>query len=628
MPRDSSGNYILPLGNPVADDTIIESMWANPTMSDIANQLNNVLTRDGLLGPLAPVKFIDGVAVAPGITFLNAPGTGFYRDSTAIHLVWNGVKIATFSTDGLASYKFSGKLGYFVSITDPMFGAVGGGIIDDTVAIQAALDYVATYGGVVIAPVGKYRTTAPLYVNGTATTFQGQGCGDVAQLTAGSAGVVGTGYIVGQATTIFADFTTGPVFWVKKQNCMITELSIDSSTARKAAAVGENHGIRVESADVAGATTRRTRIYSVRIINQPADGILMVNDIVQSRLDFVSIAYCNRNGISIAGGSYSSRTNRSRPGQIDIWNCGAQRTGGHAIRIGGGSWEVDASDLPYRVTIDNWEPFYNCITPAVLVNPSTPAGSYISGENIGSSLAAWDGRLEFPAIDDHLGLDIRGWNMEFMVPRFINCSPNCARITAHPLYTLSRSITFTSPYITNTLQGAGFYNPAILYDANCRYITVTSGLSLSIIAKLSSRIKGTSYHEDYNGALSIETRESVIRVERTIANNAVATITMGAISRGILTLSGSNFASGACTAHFRVGDVNGHMSIMEQVGALVVGTTGPLTGTTGAVGNLTVSVSLTTPTMYVENRTGASAAYAFEFNALAGEDGINVSSMA
>lgn len=72
MPRDLSGNYTLPIGNPVVADTIIESAWANTTLSDVATQLGNVVTRDGKLGPLANVpmggtKFTGaGNAASPG----------------------------------------------------------------------------------------------------------------------------------------------------------------------------------------------------------------------------------------------------------------------------------------------------------------------------------------------------------------------------------------------------------------------------------------------------------------------------------------------------------------------------------------------------------------------------------
>lgn len=79
MPRDGSGNYTLPAGNPVVIGTLIESSWANSTLSDIATQLNNVITRDGLLGPVNPFKLIDGSQSAPGLAFNSEPGLGLYR---------------------------------------------------------------------------------------------------------------------------------------------------------------------------------------------------------------------------------------------------------------------------------------------------------------------------------------------------------------------------------------------------------------------------------------------------------------------------------------------------------------------------------------------------------------------
>ena len=82
MPRDSSGVYTLPIGNPVVTNTIISSVWANDTMGDIAAQLNNVLTRDGLLGPTGPFKLQDGTVAAPGLAFASEVGLGWYREGT------------------------------------------------------------------------------------------------------------------------------------------------------------------------------------------------------------------------------------------------------------------------------------------------------------------------------------------------------------------------------------------------------------------------------------------------------------------------------------------------------------------------------------------------------------------
>ena len=52
MPRDAGGNYTLPGGNPVVTGTVITSTWANPTMSDIANEITNSLSRNGQGGML------------------------------------------------------------------------------------------------------------------------------------------------------------------------------------------------------------------------------------------------------------------------------------------------------------------------------------------------------------------------------------------------------------------------------------------------------------------------------------------------------------------------------------------------------------------------------------------------
>ena len=48
------------------------------------------------------------------------------------------------------------KLGDWVSVKD--FGAVGDGVADDTVAIQAAIDYIPN--GLVIFPAGTYKISA------------------------------------------------------------------------------------------------------------------------------------------------------------------------------------------------------------------------------------------------------------------------------------------------------------------------------------------------------------------------------------------------------------------------------------------------------------------------------------
>jgi hypothetical protein len=51
MSRDGSGTYNLPAGNPVVTHTLITSLWANTTLSDIATALTGSIAADGQTVP-------------------------------------------------------------------------------------------------------------------------------------------------------------------------------------------------------------------------------------------------------------------------------------------------------------------------------------------------------------------------------------------------------------------------------------------------------------------------------------------------------------------------------------------------------------------------------------------------
>lgn len=53
MPRNGSGSYALPAGNPVSTGDTISSTWANDTLSDIATALTNSIAKDGQTDPTA-----------------------------------------------------------------------------------------------------------------------------------------------------------------------------------------------------------------------------------------------------------------------------------------------------------------------------------------------------------------------------------------------------------------------------------------------------------------------------------------------------------------------------------------------------------------------------------------------
>lgn len=82
MPRDGSGNYTLPAGNPVVTGTTIDTSWANPTMADIAAELQDSLSRSGKGGMLVPFLNASGTVSNPGISWSAETSSGFYRAAT------------------------------------------------------------------------------------------------------------------------------------------------------------------------------------------------------------------------------------------------------------------------------------------------------------------------------------------------------------------------------------------------------------------------------------------------------------------------------------------------------------------------------------------------------------------
>jgi hypothetical protein len=78
MPRDASGNYTLPAGNPVVTGTTIDSSWANNTMDDLATAMQDSLSRSGDGGMLVPFQNASGNVAAPGISWTSEPSSGLY----------------------------------------------------------------------------------------------------------------------------------------------------------------------------------------------------------------------------------------------------------------------------------------------------------------------------------------------------------------------------------------------------------------------------------------------------------------------------------------------------------------------------------------------------------------------
>lgn len=129
MPRNAAGQYILPAGNPVITDTLIESDgWANPTMDDLGAEIEDSLSRDGKGSMRAALGIIDGSEANPGLRYIGETGSGLYRESDGRW--WLVVK----------------------GVQKILVSELVGVIIDDALTVEGNLT-VNGAGGLVVAPV-------------------------------------------------------------------------------------------------------------------------------------------------------------------------------------------------------------------------------------------------------------------------------------------------------------------------------------------------------------------------------------------------------------------------------------------------------------------------------------------
>jgi hypothetical protein len=523
---------------------------------------------------------------------------------------------------GAVTATIQNKLRETVSVKD--FGAVGDGVADDTAGIQAAINSLGAIGGTVILPVGKFRTTSTITISTLGVRLLGAGTAGIISATAGSPGVVGTGNTSNIATQIYADFTSGPVIRVKQEDCAMENFAVTASTARNQAARSTNYGIWVEAEDLPGYyATGRFYAFKVQVVNQPSDGFVLVNGTQRSRLDFCSVRYCRGHGIVVVGGTYTSRVNRAKPGQFEIWNCEAHDLGGHGLMVGGPLAEVSEEDMCYRVHIKNLETYYCCYTPAICANPATPSTTFLSGENITLEGSATDGRKRYPSVvDDHTALEIRGRLIDIINNRFIDGKPYAIKIVGHALMSsTSRSINIINPYISNIFQGVGYYNPAIYYGNDVFGVNSQSDATFSGVATLSST--GTWFTEQNNGVLRSNVSHLDFRFsgstanEVSLADDRAGYVDFGSSgARGIFQLGGNVSGAGQCIFAFRCGDANAYITVLGSGGATIGPGTGTLSGTTGPDGQLNIRADTATNRVYIENRTGASRGYQYTITPL------------
>lgn len=527
-----------------------------------------------------------------------------------------------------ASRTIESKLRDTVSVKD--FGAVGDGVTDDTAAIQAAIASL-TSGGTVYLPRGTYLTSSTLTISVIGTSLVGAGSGGNARSVTGSSGVVGQMSNQG-ATQIRAGFNGGPVIRISAQGCRVEKLAVTRTSAAYAAAYNVNDiGILVTPPDLAGyQTTRNTTINLVKVMNQPSEGVVLLDDVVTSVLTSVEVMCVKGSAFLVGTGKWLSKTYTTQPGIVSFNSCASSWIGGHGLQIGGGAAEVTSADIPYRMLVQNFETFYCCITPARCVVPATPSTVFVSGFNHTFIGSAFDGGSEFPSVTPtHAALTARGTNLLFQNVRFIQTTAPAVNILNDvPGYgTATRGAQFINIYAVNSSAGAGYYDPLISVASTVKGINVICNqpdpASLAAITKLTTRTAGTLWNESLNGVVTSETvpaqrysggSENGYAFLDTInlADDKAGYFQWDGVTKGIVLISGNTSAAQSAQVAFRCGDGNAFITGMS-VGANVNTTTGQLTGTTGTDTKFTISADTATNRIYIENRLGSTYAYTVSF---------------
>ena len=102
MPRNGSGTYSLPAGNPVVSGTTIQASWANSTLADISTELTGSLARSGAGGMLGSLRGVDGTVSVPAFSFTSETTSGFYRAGTGdVRFAMAGADVYTVTSTGV-----------------------------------------------------------------------------------------------------------------------------------------------------------------------------------------------------------------------------------------------------------------------------------------------------------------------------------------------------------------------------------------------------------------------------------------------------------------------------------------------------------------------------------------------
>lgn len=259
-------------------------------------------------------------------------------------------------------------------ITAAPYSAVGDYTTDDTVSIQSAITAAEAVGAKLIAPYGRYRTSAPLVINDH-LLFEGHGYPDD-----GGAGYAGS--------VVFNNALKGTVFYPGAHDCF--QITSNNAVQMRDFQIAYNQSAPSGSnlAGIRAAPTSGVNVRSVfRDINIVcADTAMIIRNMMEFRIDNVNPLYGFTCGMNISTPAYPSWGDSSIQ-NCTSWGNGVYLTSHIAVASHGGLRLINNKLNGGNPTTSTGVLICPIASAAQNVEPLVIVGNSMEGQAVGIGMA-------------------------------------------------------------------------------------------------------------------------------------------------------------------------------------------------------------------------------------------------
>jgi hypothetical protein len=255
MPRNGSGTYTLPAGNPVVAGTTIEATWANTTLNDVATEMTGSLSRAGSGGMTGPLRLDAGSAAVPALAWSTETTTGLYRAGA------NDVRLAVATSDVMrwqaAGVSVTGTLGVSAAVTlSTTLAVTGAATLSSTLAVTGTTTLTGAATLTANPTLSAGTANGVLYLDGSKVATSGSALTfDGTYFTANGLRLAGTDVTntIYQATGALG-ITTGTAAGITFATNLTTRMTLDGSGNLGIGTASPGQRLAVRSADNSGTT--------------------------------------------------------------------------------------------------------------------------------------------------------------------------------------------------------------------------------------------------------------------------------------------------------------------------------------------------------------------------------------